>query len=76
MTLNPICQKLDDGAQCHAAGTVLHHLKEPRCNAEFFDPKNVVMLCPNHHPGGRAGTPDWRVGIDYVETRWEAPCFV
>jgi len=75
MSLNPICQRLVDGAQCTQPGTELHHLKEPHCNAEFFDPKNVVMLCAPHHPGGRRGTPEWREGIDYVATRWETPCF-
>lgn len=75
MSLNPLCQKIENGVQCNAPGTVLHHLVEPQCNAEFFDPKNVVMLCPGHHPGGAKGTPSWRVGVDYVATRWETPCF-
>ena len=69
-SLNPICQRLEDGEQCHKPGSELHHLKEPTTPAEFFDPKNCISLCPHHHPGGRAGTPEWTEGKDYVPTVW------
>lgn len=68
---NPVCQRLVDGAQCHNPSTILHHLNEPNTTTEFYDAKNVVMLCTVHHPGGRAGTPEWQEGRDYVKTEWK-----
>lgn len=64
---NPLCQRIVKGEQCRFGATTVHHLISPREKPElFFDPKNVLCLCANCHPGGEAGTPDWVVGVDYV----------
>jgi len=71
---NPICQRIINGERCTRPSTVLHHLNEPRTNEGFHDPKNIVMLCACHHPGGKPGTPEWREGVDYAPTNWPALC--
>ncbi len=64
---NPICQRIIRGEQCHAPAKVVHHLISPRQRPDLFlDAKNVVCLCPNCHPGGEAGTPEWKEGVDFV----------
>ncbi len=70
--LNPICLKIENGIRCAAPATELHHLREPKTPAEFFDPKNVVGLCKHHH-SGQQGTPLWREGVDYAPVHWSAP---
>jgi 5-methylcytosine-specific restriction endonuclease McrA len=73
---NPICQRLQrDGQQCHNPAVLVHHLVSPRVDvSKFLDTTNVVCLCEHCHPTGE-GTPTWRVGIDYVLTRFKLPSF-
>jgi hypothetical protein len=69
---NPVCQRLHNGVQCPNPSVIGHHLISPRISPDpwhtLLDPKNVVMLCAGCHPGGEAGTPHWREGIDFVPT--------
>lgn len=71
---NVICQRLTAGVQCTDISTVIHHLVSPRVNPDLFlSPGNCVCLCSTHHPGGEAGTPDWKVGRDFVPTVFRLP---
>lgn len=72
---NYICQRIIGGARCDRPSQVLHHLRDPQTARELYDPRNGVMLCREHHPGGRAGTPEWREGVDYAPTVWAEPSF-
>jgi 5-methylcytosine-specific restriction enzyme A len=68
---NPICQKINNGVRCNRPSSVLHHLVDPDAPgglALFLTASNAVMLCPSCHPGGEAGTPNWKVNVDYVPT--------
>lgn len=65
---NPLCQRIWRGEKCQHGASVVHHLISPRQREDlFYAPANTVCLCEGHHPGGLAGTPDWRKGIDYAE---------
>jgi 5-methylcytosine-specific restriction endonuclease McrA len=67
--LNPICCRLYDGEQCHNPATVTHHLISPRRNARLFlEPTNLTTLCAHCHPDD--DTPEWRAGVDIVQTRY------
>jgi hypothetical protein len=71
------CQKLIGFDQCSNLATVVHHLISPRVRVDLmFEPSNCVALCAGCHPGGEAGTPDWKVGRDYVATVYKLPNFV
>lgn len=75
LSQNPICQHIDEfGKRCHAPAHQLHHLIEPHTTAQFYDPKNVVGLCREHHSNA-PGTPHWVEGKDYVPTIWQVPSF-
>jgi hypothetical protein len=67
---NPMCQKIQpDGTRCRNASKILHHLLDPKVAPHLFlVASNVCMLCEKCHPGGTAGTPTWRAGVDYVPT--------
>jgi hypothetical protein len=66
---NPQCQRIVNGVRCLHPATELHHLVSPRVDVTLFlVVSNVVMLCARHHPGGQAGTPHWREGVDYTPT--------
>lgn len=85
MAKNPQCQKLElvNGllVQCLEYSTVLHHIRDPKDAPQLFlTASNCVCVCEGgrgkrgHHPGGTAGTPNWRVakpgdiglpGLDY-----------
>jgi hypothetical protein len=70
------CQKIVGVEQCCAAANIVHHLRSPREYPQgMFDPKNVAALCAGCHPGGVAGTPDWKEGRDFVPTIFELPTF-
>lgn len=70
------CQRIVGIEQCPDAANVVHHLISPRGRPDLmFDPNNVAALCAGCHPGGVAGTPDWRTGRDYVATIFELPSF-
>lgn len=70
---NPICQRIGDRGQCHNPATLVHHLQSPRDRPDLFVvPANCVALCAHCHPTSE-GTPHWRVGVDYVPTRFEMP---
>jgi hypothetical protein len=72
---NIVCQRLYDGVQCRNRSKLVHHLVSPRVlPALFVDPTNVVALCENCHPTSE-GTPLWRVGIDYVATKFRIMSF-
>ena len=59
------CQRLLGIERCGNIATIVHHLISPRERPDLmFDPSNVACLCAGCHPGGVAGTPDWRVGRD------------
>jgi hypothetical protein len=73
MSMNPICQRIAMGERCTRPGDQLHHLADPHTTAAFYDHRNCVMLCREHHPGGRAGTPGWVEGRDYARTEWREP---
>jgi hypothetical protein len=65
MAKNPQCQKLElvNGVlvQCLEFSTVLHHLRDPKdAPTLFLTASNAACVCENHHPGGTAGTPNWR----------------
>jgi hypothetical protein len=61
------CQKIVSGVRCDRPPTEIHHLRSPRVfPAGFVDPTNTVALCKSHHPSGVAGTPEWRVNVDYA----------
>jgi hypothetical protein len=75
MSMNPICQRLTFGRQCNKPGKQLHHLADPHAVQAFYDARNCVMLCNEHHPGGKAGTPSWVEGRDYAATEWREPSF-
>lgn len=66
---NPICQALlPDGRQCSRASRVAHHLRDPRDFPEgSYDPRNLVCVCLNHHPGGARGESE-RSPARYVGT--------
>jgi hypothetical protein len=64
---NQICQKIENGVQCICGASIVHHLISPRARPDLFlDVRNVVALCERHHPGGEAGTPEWKEGRDFV----------
>lgn len=63
------CQRIERGVRCTAEPTVVHHLVSPEADESLFTNfGNVVGVCAKHHPAGIAGTPQWRVGVDYAET--------
>ena len=76
---NPQCQKLElvNGVlvQCRQFSRVCHHLRDPKDAPHLFlTASNTAATCFDHHPGGIAGTPNWRVatpgdtglpGVDY-----------
>jgi hypothetical protein len=73
--LNPVCQKIPNtglykpGEQCHNRATLVHHLVSPRVDPTLFlVASNLVCLCNSCHPPDD-GTPWWKVGVDYVETK-------
>jgi hypothetical protein len=73
MAKNPQCQKLEwlNGVlvQCLEFSRVLHHLVDPKVAPQLFlTASNCVCVCEAHHPGGTAGTPDWKVGVTHVAT--------
>lgn len=72
--LNPVCQRIENGVRCTAMTNQLHHLVEPRTTEQFFNPKNVVGLCREHHAPW-PGTPYWVEGKDYAPTVWNLPSF-
>ncbi len=50
LRLNPICQRIVDGVQCHTIANLVHHRVSPRDDeALFFDAANCAALCPAHH---------------------------
>ena len=66
---NPQCQRLIGGIQCQHGSYAVHHLISPTQRPDLFTTmSNLVCLCQYCHPGGTAGTPDWRPGADYVPT--------
>ena len=69
---NPMCQRIQpDGTACRNPSKILHHLIDPDAPgglAKFLSSDNCVMLCEHCHPGGTAGTPEWKANIDYVPT--------
>ena len=69
---NPMCQRIQpDGTRCKNPSTDLHHLIDPDAPGGlelFLNASNAVMLCKHCHPGGTAGTPEWKVNMDYVPT--------
>lgn len=70
---NPICQRLHNGMQCTNASTLVHHLLSPRIYPQgFVSPDCTIALCANCHVPDE-GTPDWRVGIDFVKTVFSLP---
>jgi hypothetical protein len=75
MSMNPICQRIVFGERCHKAGDQLHHLSDPHSTEAFYDHRNCVMLCREHHQGGKAGTPHWVEGKHYSKTEWREPSF-
>ena len=69
---NPVCQRIIDDEQCHNASRIIHHLTSPLDRPElFYETKNLVCVCVDHHPGGERGTPEWAEGRDFVSTRFE-----
>jgi hypothetical protein len=72
---NVICQRIIAGLRCTADVVIFHHLVSPRVRPELFTvPSNVVGVCREHHPITE-GTPDWRPGVDFVETQYKVPTF-
>jgi hypothetical protein len=64
---NPICVRINNGVRCSRPSNVLHHIVSPDVAPELFlTASNAVMLCENCHPGGTAGTPDWKPNVHYV----------
>jgi hypothetical protein len=73
---NPLCQRILKGQRCHNLSCVVHHLQSPRIRRDLFvTPQNVVALCECCHPGGTEGTPQWKVGVDYVKTEFKLLTF-
>jgi len=67
---NAQCQRLRAGVQCWHPSTLVHHLISPYDRLDlFFTPGNLVCLCADCHPGGTAGTPSWKEGVDFVATK-------
>jgi 5-methylcytosine-specific restriction enzyme A len=70
------CQRIIGFEQCINAARVVHHIISPRERTDLmYDPTNLAALCESCHPGGEAGTPDWKVGRDFVPTIFELPNF-
>jgi len=70
LSQRPICQRLIKGARCQEPTNTVHHIRSPRNRPDLFtDPKNVLALCANCHPGGTEDTPDWLPGWDYVDEK-------
>lgn len=71
------CQRMIGFDQCPNLATVVHHLVSPRAREDLmFEPSNTLALCAGCHPGGEAGTPEWKVGRDYVATVFALPAFL
>lgn len=72
---NPICQRIQNGAQCRNPAVLVHHLISPRARRDLFvDPVNVTCLCSHCHPPDE-GTPHWRPGADFAPTQFSLPKF-
>jgi hypothetical protein len=74
-TMNPICQRIvrdpltGKMEQCHNPATLAHHIISPRQGGAMFDLKNLLALCEHCHPPDE-GTPCWREGVDYVQSKY------
>jgi hypothetical protein len=57
---NMICMRIIDGVQCTRPSKVVHHLIAPdKAPALAMDWRNLVAVCPEHHPASRPGaSPD------------------
>jgi hypothetical protein len=67
---NAQCQKINNGVRCQRASVLVHHLIAPEIRLDlFYTPSNLVCLCAECHPGGTAGTPEWRPDVDFVPTK-------
>jgi len=72
---NVICQRILNGVRCTELVAIFHHLISPRVRPDLFTvPKNVVGVCRACHPPTE-GSPDWKPGVDFVETIYRVPTF-
>jgi 5-methylcytosine-specific restriction endonuclease McrA len=75
---NYLCQRIIAWSQlqCENSASIVHHLRSPKeYPAGMYDPANLVALCSDCHPGGEAGTPNWKVDHDYIATIFTLPTF-
>ena len=72
---NPVCQKISNGVRCTRFSFLVHHIWSPRARPDLFtSAAHCVCLCALCHDA-RAGTPEWRPGVDFVPTVFSPPNF-
>lgn len=64
--LNPICQRIIDGVRCTNPSKEVHHLSANL--KRFFDPSNLVALCPGCHIKTKGDPVD--APREYADTKW------